>query len=86
MHSDGNKDIVNAIKSWPVTILSQEGGGLFFQLFRHVTVVVNPVRPSQVNSASLLITAEGSFSSDFGPFSGFENWSSQWLSRRNQDF
>jgi len=28
----------------------------------------------------------GSFSLDFGPFSGFENWSSQWLSRGNLDF
>ena len=28
----------------------------------------------------------GSFSSGFGPFSGSENWSSQWLSRGNLDF
>ena len=28
----------------------------------------------------------GWFSSDFRPFSGFENWSSQWLSRENLDF
>ena len=28
----------------------------------------------------------GSFSSDFWPFSGFENWSSQWLCRENTDF
>ena len=28
----------------------------------------------------------GSFSSDFGPFSGFENRSSQWLSRGSLDF
>ena len=28
----------------------------------------------------------GSFSSDIEPFSGFENWSSQWLSRGNLDF
>ena len=28
----------------------------------------------------------GLFSSDFGPFSGFENWSSQWLFRKNLDF
>jgi len=27
----------------------------------------------------------GSSSSDFGPFSGFENWSSLWLSRGNLD-
>ena len=26
------------------------------------------------------------FSSDFGPFLKFENWSSQWLSRRNLDY
>jgi len=36
--------------------------------------------------ASLLITGGGSFFSDFAPFSGFENWSSQWLSRGNPDF
>ena len=30
--------------------------------------------------ASLLITGRLFFSSDFGPFSGFKNWSSQWLS------
>jgi len=36
--------------------------------------------------ARLLITGGGSFSSDFGPFTGFENWSSQWLSRGNLDF
>ena len=28
----------------------------------------------------------GSFSLDFGLFSGFENWSSQWQSRENLDF
>jgi len=36
--------------------------------------------------ASLLITGGGSFSSDFGPFSSFENLSFQWLSRGNLDF
>jgi len=35
--------------------------------------------------ASLLVTS-GSFSSDFEPFSEFENWSSQWLSRGNLYF
>jgi len=29
---------------------------------------------------------EWSFSSDFGPLSGFENWSSQWLSRGKSRF
>ena len=33
--------------------------------------------------ASFLIMGGGSFSSDFGPFLGFENWSSQWLSSGN---
>ena len=28
----------------------------------------------------------GSFSSDFGPFSWFENWSSNWLYRGNLEF
>ena len=28
----------------------------------------------------------GSFSLDFGPFSGSENWSFQWLSRENLEF
>ena len=32
--------------------------------------------------ANILVT-EVSFSSDFGPLSGFENWSAQWLFRGN---
>jgi len=36
--------------------------------------------------ARLLIPGGGAFSSYFGHFSAFENWSSQWLSRGHLDF
>jgi len=36
--------------------------------------------------ASLLITGGGVVFLRFWTFSGFENWSFQWLSRRNLDF
>ena len=34
----------------------------------------------QIQARSKPSYNRGSFSSDFGPFSGFDNWSSQWLS------
>jgi len=50
---------------------------------------VNAVRPTSyraLQARSQPSDNEGSFSSDVGPFLGFGNWSSQWLSRGDLDF
>ena len=49
-------------------------------------VCTTQLRPDGRPVASLLMTVVGRCLSDFRLFSGFENWSTQWLSRGHLDF